>query len=128
MSAAPQLAGKRVLIVEDEYFVADDLRRAFAKADAEVVGPFASVAAALAAAREGEFDAAILDINLGGEMSYAVADSLLERGIPFVLATGYDDWAVPQRLSAAARLPKPFGPQAALDAVARMTAEAEQRA
>lgn len=86
------------------------------------------MSAALTAAGEAHYDAAVLDINLGGEMSYAVADCLAERGIPFLLATGYDDWALPPRLAGVPRLAKPFSPRAALDAIVRMTAETQESA
>ena len=83
------MAGKRVLVAEDEYFIAKSLVRDLEKAGAEVVGPVATVAEALDLVRSGALDGAVLDINLRGEMAFAVADLLLDRGIPLVFASGY---------------------------------------
>ena len=86
------MAGQRILLVEDEYFIVDDMVRTFKACGAEVVGPVASVDGALdlIAATE-RLDGAVLDVNLQGEMAYPVADALVARGVPFVFATGYDE-------------------------------------
>lgn len=83
------LAGKRVLLVEDEAFVAMDIQFALEDAGAHVVGPCASLSAALAAARGEELDAAILDIDLGGLDVFPAADILRDAGVPFVFHTGH---------------------------------------
>jgi CheY-like chemotaxis protein len=103
------LQGLRILIVEDEYLIADDICQALQDAGAEILGPSPTVsgAAALVAA-EAAIDAALLDINLRGEPVFEVADTLLSRGIPFAFATGYDHWAIPARFGAVPRLEKPF--------------------
>ncbi|WP_373866760.1 hypothetical protein [Methylobacterium oxalidis] len=84
------LAGRHVLLVEDDYFIAFDMQRHFETSGAHVLGPAPSVREALAlisgAAR---IDAAVLDINLRGEMAFAVADELAARGVPFLFTTGY---------------------------------------
>ena len=108
MTKPPSLAGKHILVVEDEYFIADDLRRALIGAGAEIGGPVSSVNAALDMLHKGRFDAAILDINLGGEMSFSIADQLVSRGIPFLLSTGYDEWVIPPRFAETPRIAKPF--------------------
>ena len=102
------LAGRCVLLVEDDYFIADDLIRTFEASGAEVVGPVASVAGALdlIAATE-RLDGAVLDINLQGEMAYPVADALVARGVPFVFATGYDEASIPARFAHIIRCEKP---------------------
>lgn len=103
------LRGCRVLIVEDEYLIADDLRNALTGAGAEVLGPIGSVEGATDfIAGEPRIDAAILDVNLRGEMVFPVADALRERGVPFAFATGYDQWALPDRFADAPRYEKPF--------------------
>ncbi len=91
------MAGRRVLVAEDEYFIAKSLVRDLEKAGAEVIGPVATVAEALDLVRSGALDGAVLDINLRGEMAFAVADALLERGIPLVFASGYSADIVPAR-------------------------------
>ncbi|WBH18135.1 response regulator [Sphingomonas radiodurans] len=104
-----RLEGRRVLVVEDEYLLAADLSQALRAAGAEVIGPVASVrhAAEMVAADTG-IDAAILDINLRGDMIFPVADMLAERNIPFAFVTGYDQWALPDRFSNVAWVEKPF--------------------
>lgn len=83
----------RVLIVEDEFFIALDIDRQLTDAGFEVAGPAPSVAKALAA--EPGCDVAILDVNLGGETSEAVAHKLRESGKPFVVLSGYSDTRLP---------------------------------
>jgi len=104
----PQLAHKRVLVVEDDYLVAMDLVRALERAGAQVIGPAPAVDAALNALADAAPDGAILDINLGGEMAFPVADALLERGVPFVFATGYDAQVIPARFTHVKRCEKPM--------------------
>lgn len=102
------LKGQRILVVEDEYFLADDLVQALTKVGAVVIGP-ASIARAALALLEGEPpDLAILDINLKGDISFVVADALAERNLPFVFATGYDEGTIPERHASRPRWQKPF--------------------
>jgi CheY-like chemotaxis protein len=106
---ADLVKGRRVLVVEDEFLIAEDLRLALEDLGAEVVGPVATVDAALDAVRlERGLDGATLDIMLRGEKSFPVAEALKARGLPFVLLTGYSDRAVPEGLRDAPRCPKPF--------------------
>ncbi|WP_347302983.1 response regulator [Croceibacterium sp. TMG7-5b_MA50] len=109
------LTGKRVLIVEDEFYIASNLRRSLHDLGAIVIGPAPDLATALPLAEEA-LDAAVLDVNLDYEQSFPVADRLRERGIPFLLLTGYDAWALPESYQDAPRLAKPF----ATNAVATM--------
>ncbi|MBD8678349.1 response regulator [Sphingomonas sp. CFBP 13720] len=103
-----QLEGCRILVVEDEYLIADDLRLALIDAGADVLGPVPTVTAAQSVlAAESRIDAALLDINLGGTMVFDLADALEARSVPFVFATGYDESAIPERFSAVPRLEKP---------------------
>src|SRR3712207_5045929 len=107
--SASALQGRRILVVEDEYMMADDLRRDLEKAGAEVVGPVPSVADALRLMAQADIlDGAILDVNLRGEKAYLVADALRERGVPFVLATGYEQWALPEAYKDVPRCDKPI--------------------
>ncbi len=102
---------RRVLIVEDDWFSADDLQVEFQRAGIEVVGPVARVEEALdLLARAGRLDGAVLDINLGSHMVYPVADALLARGVPFVFATGYDAAVIPATYAGVVRCEKPINP------------------
>jgi len=101
-----------VLVVEDEYFIADDMARALQKLGAEVVGPVPTRDKALALVEAGRVNAAVLDINLKGQTVFPVADALRERGVPFVFATGYDETAVPPAYKDVPRWEKPFDPEA----------------
>jgi CheY-like chemotaxis protein len=84
------IAGSRVLVVEDEMLVAWLLGDMLAELDCAVVGPASSVNQALAMIDAEAIDAAVLDVNLDGQMSYPIADALAARGVPFVFSTGYD--------------------------------------
>jgi CheY-like chemotaxis protein len=102
------LRGRRVLIVEDDYLIAEDLREQLLSCGAVVLGPVACVADALALLEDGAVpDMAILDIGLGGGKVYPVADALRRRGIPFVFATGYDSWSIPSAYADVPRTEKP---------------------
>jgi DNA-binding response OmpR family regulator len=104
------LGGKRILVVEDEYYIADDIVRALRSRGADVVGPFATLAQAERIMDKGALDFAVLDINLRGEMSYPVADRLAALGVPFLFATGYSIEAIPDRFSTIPTLQKPVDP------------------
>jgi DNA-binding response OmpR family regulator len=82
------LGGARVLIVEDEAWVAIDLADAVEDANGEVVGPFATVRAALAALETEQVAAAILDVNLTDRDITPVAALLVERQVPVLIHTG----------------------------------------
>lgn len=101
------LSGRRVLVAEDEYTIAAFLAEYLADQGVEVVGPAGSVEGLLALMERGTVDAALLDINLGGELVYPVADRLAEAGVPFVLTSGYDD-NIPSRFARHPRCAKPY--------------------
>ena len=108
------LQGARVLVVEDEYYIADDLRRELIAAGARVVGPVSTVPAAFEAIDRGEFDCAVIDLNLHGVSAVSVANRLIEEGKSFAIATGYGSDVVPDRLKGVPRIEKPFDPPALL--------------
>ena len=109
---AEQLAGCRLLIVEDEYYLADDARTVLREAGADVLGPVATVDDARRRIdAEPRIDAVLLDINLRGELAFGVADALQARGIPFLFVTGYDRTVIPDRFSGAPKLRKPAASQ-----------------
>ena len=105
----PDPSKPAILVVEDEYFLADDVARTLRRAGAAVVGPVARVVDAEALIVTGvRIDAAVLDVNLTGEAVYALADRLRGRGVPFVFAPGYDADAIPDRYADAPRRQTPF--------------------
>lgn len=119
MNALP-LDGRRVLIVEDEFLLADDLSEALADLGATVLGPAPTVAEALALLSAGaEIDGALLDVNLGGEKVFPVADALEAQGIRFVFTTGYEAASIPSRYQHVARFEKPANMNALVRAIGR---------
>lgn len=102
------LQGKSVLMVEDEYLIADALCSAFEMENMRVVGPFPNVASAMEALDQRlKVDVAILDVNLNGERVYPLADRLIADNIPIVLTTGYGGDAIPSHYEHLQRLQKP---------------------
>jgi PAS domain S-box-containing protein len=99
-------AGRRVLLVEDEALVAMMIQECLTECGHSVVGPISRASDALQAARESDYDAAILDINLGDGMAYPVADIVAARGLPFVFVTGYE--TIDERFSHVPILQKPI--------------------
>jgi ActR/RegA family two-component response regulator len=95
MATEQQEATRRVLLVEDEYFIAADMARAFAARGVEVVGPVGNLDEAMQVIDvEDRLDGAVLDINL--------------HGVPFVFATGYDGSMIPERFADVTRCEKPI--------------------
>ena len=92
----PELAGKRVMVVEDELLVAMLVEDVLAEAGCIIVGPFARVAPALAAALTAAVDIALLDVNIANEMVFPVAHALEARGVPFLFVSGYGRDALPR--------------------------------
>ncbi|MFY0692301.1 MAG: response regulator [Paracoccaceae bacterium] len=86
-----RLKGKHILIVEDEALLGVDLLHAIAGAGAGVTGPCRTLGEAMRAARSTVLSAAVLDVELQGEMVYPLADLLGRRGVPFVFHTGSAD-------------------------------------
>jgi DNA-binding response OmpR family regulator len=110
MMATGQITDSRILIVEDEYLLADEARSILADVGVEVLGPVATVADARAIVlADYSVDAVLLDVNLGGEMAFDLADLLRSREIPFAFVTGYDRDALPTRFSDVTTLQKPVG-------------------
>lgn len=120
-SRVVEFSGKRVLLVEDEYFIADDLRHLLRKAGAEVVGPCATLEKATAAVDEGAFDCAIVDLNLKGKSALPLAQRLQAEGWSFAFATGYGCNAIPDELKHVPRIEKPFDPAALLNLIGQLS-------
>lgn len=104
---ARPLLGLRVLVVEDDYFIALELCSALRDAGADVIGPARDVQSGLTAIRSEHLDCAVLDINLQGRMAFQIATELHTRGVPAIFATGYDGTTIPAELADMVRLEKP---------------------
>jgi len=118
----------RILVVEDDVLVARLLAETLESVGWQVVGPVAQVAAALDAAASEGLDAAVLDVNLGGQAVFPVAEVLDARRVPFVFVTACGREALSPLFCGRPHLGKPFAPGALIGAVARLmapTAEAE---
>lgn len=108
---------RRILVVEDEYFIAVDLVKRFEEEGVLVVGPACTIDDALDLIDSEHFDGAVLDLNLSGEMAFPVADALRARAIPFVFATGYDRGIIPKRYADIVSFEKPVGAEKIINAL-----------
>jgi CheY-like chemotaxis protein len=97
-----------VLVVEDEMLVAMNIEDMLLDLGHEVAALASRLEPALTLAREGNFDVAMLDVNLAGQASFPVADILRDRGIPYLFATGYGVQGIAETYRAAPVLQKPF--------------------
>jgi CheY-like chemotaxis protein len=105
------IAGRRVLVVEDEYLLAKRMADQLATLGVETVGPASSLERALDLVEHGgRLDGAVLDITVRGGTVFPVAEALRACGVPFVFATGYDERAIPDRYSDIASCQKPVDP------------------
>jgi len=102
------LTGLRVLVVEDEMLVAMLLEDMLSDFGCSIVGPAPTIGEALPLAMEAEIDAAVLDLNLGGQPIFPVADALRARGVPYIFASGYGDSGLSDAHRGAPMLQKPF--------------------
>lgn len=100
--------GRRVLIVEDRYLVADDLRRVCERLGVAVAGVVPDVESGLRIASTERLDLAILDIDLRGRDVFGVAAALEERDVPFIFVTGYRAAVLPERFRSRPLVRKPF--------------------
>ena len=102
------LTSKRILIIEDEMmmsFMLDDMVTALGY---EVAGIAPHVEEASEQIEHQSFDAAILDVNLGGKDTFGLADQLQEKNLPFLFSTGYDPESLPDRYRNCPTLQKPY--------------------
>ena len=114
------LDGLRILVVEDDYFLAADAAMTIEAAGGKVVGPFATAEDARDALDANGADLAIIDINLGSGPAFDLARHLDMVGLPFLIATGYDQAVVPDDLKRVVRLEKPFRSDELISAAARV--------
>lgn len=102
------LQGAKILVLEDEYFIADDLSRVLKAAGAEPVGPAGTLKQASDLLKRSPVDAAILDLNLRGEFAFSLVEQLSSAGIPCVIVSGYGRDSIPESLRDVPNIEKPI--------------------
>lgn len=102
------LAGKTVLVIEDDYHQAEEVAHGLETQGIQVVGPYPTVHEGLTAARDVMLDAAVLDIRLQLDDSFPLADELLAQQVPIMFVTGYDTDVIPPRFRDSPRVLKPL--------------------
>ncbi len=113
----------RVLVVEDDYFIASDVRESLQDMGCDVVGPYPTIEEAAAAVEREALDAAVLDVNLSGDAVYPLARQLIGRRVPLLFVTGYSPDIISRKFDAVPRLTKPIMPRQLQKAVARLIAD-----
>jgi CheY-like chemotaxis protein len=108
MTDLAKLAGLRVLVVEDEMMVSMLIEDMLSDLGCKVVGPASRLEEAIALVESHEIDCAVLDVNLGGQPIFPLADILRAKGAPFAFATGYGDAGLRDVDKGAPVLQKPF--------------------
>jgi|ERR1700722_5517533 CheY-like chemotaxis protein len=111
------LSGYRILVVEDEMMNLAMLEDILVDAGCQSVAVAATIDQAMALIDGRVFDAAMLDIKLKGKNSYAVADALAARGVPFVFATGNSVRDIGERYENRPVLRKPFKAERLVEAL-----------
>ena len=111
-------AGKRIIVVEDEPMIRMLLQDMLADLGYTLAGEAGRLDEAVELARRGDFDLAILDVNLNGQPIAPVVDILIERKLPFVFASGYGQRGVPDPFRGIPTLQKPFQAEALAQAIA----------
>jgi two-component SAPR family response regulator len=107
-SSESDLTGWRVLVIEDEMMVTLLFQDLLADIGCEIIGVASHFNDAIEKAKSLSFDVAILDVNLNGQKAFSIAESLAERGVAFVFATGYDATSLPESFHNVPLLQKPF--------------------
>lgn len=110
-------SGSRILVIEDQYFLAESIRAELESQEFEVVGPFGYLSTGLLDAMATPLHAAIVDINLHGWTTYEVLDRLRERSTPVVIATGSEPGEIPVRFAECCVVRKPYTTYMLLEAV-----------
>lgn len=124
MTADNPCAGLNVLVVEDETLVLFNLEDMLTELGCVVVGPAMRLQQAETLATTSETDVAILDVNLGGQPVFPVAEALVARGVPIIFATGYGRAGLPPAWQDRPVLVKPYTAQ---DVEHALVAIAQQR-
>jgi len=124
MADATSLKGAQILIVEDEFLIADDLARAVRHAGGIPVGPVGTVDGAEELVRNRPVDAAIVDLNLRGRMAAEFVKRLSATKVPCLIVSGYGADGFPESVSGIPRLEKPVSPASVVQALAKQLVRA----
>ena len=111
---------RRVLVVEDDVLIGMDVKWALDTTGCQVLGPIATVNAAVQAVTTNSLDAAVLDVNLGTELSFPIADALTSSKVPFLFLTACDRATLPAAYRDTPVLAKPFYREALVRVLARI--------
>jgi DNA-binding response OmpR family regulator len=115
-----QFPQRRVLVVEDDVWIGMDVKSALDATGCQVLGPIATVNAAIRTVTSNRLDAAVLDINLGKELSFPIADALTSCNVPFLFLTAYDRATLPTAYRDKPVIAKPFLREALVRVLARI--------
>jgi DNA-binding response OmpR family regulator len=99
-----------VLVLEDEWIIAEQIETALAESGFAVVGPVGRVDAAIALLETESVDAVLLDINMHGEPTFQFAARLVQKSIPFIFVSGYSTMTLPTAFASSPLLQKPIDP------------------
>jgi CheY-like chemotaxis protein len=119
----PTQTPARILVVEDEYLIRMLLEDMLGDLGHTVAAAVGTIAEAKELAATGEFDCAVLDVNLDGQEIFPVADILMKRGMPFVFVTGYGESSLPEAYRGRPALQKPFQAERLEQTLASMLAK-----
>jgi DNA-binding NtrC family response regulator len=108
MDDAEQGRNARILVVEDSPVVGPFTADLLTELGFDVVGPAPNMALARELIDDGGFHAALMDVHIRGERVFPLCDVLDSRGVPFILTSGYADWAMPDKWQDRPRLLKPY--------------------
>lgn len=116
----PGLQNTRVLVLEDDYYLAMDMEDDLTAAGATVIGPFSDPDFAVQAIVSERPDCALVDLNLGGGISLELPRALARCSVPFAFVTGYDQTDIPQEFARVERAEKPIATNKAVELVIRL--------
>ena len=111
------LKGKRILLVEDSPVIAPFTCDILGDLGCVVVGTAPNMAAAREMVESEDFDAALMDVRIRGDRSFAICEMLDAKGVPFVFTSGYADWQLPEKWQDQPRLQKPYTLEQVRDAL-----------
>ena len=120
MAATQDLTGRRILVVEDSPVVGPFTADLLDDLGCVVVGPAPNMASARELAEAGDIDAAIVDIHIRGERVFPICEILAQKGVPFLLTSGYADRQMPEQWQDRPRLDKPYTLDDVREALAKL--------